>query len=241
MPELNNVLQSAIELADLGLAELDVHGNFVSTNPAFGAMLGMRGAGLAGQNWRVTVHPDDHARVQEAYRLAETQSHGYVEVRALREDSTIVHQALTVTAIRDQRGTLTGFHCLRHNITGYKQDQEVLMLAVESAPSGLLILNAAGRIRSVNHAVEKLFGYTREELAGRSVESLMPERFRERHVEHRHSFHANRSSRMGGRDLLGLRKDGVEIPLQVYLNRIDTGMGRVEPVHHHRYRRACQL
>ena len=102
-----------------------------------------------------------------------------------------------------------------------------MRLAVESAPNGLLVLDAQGRIRSVNRAVETLFGYGREELSGRAVEILLPERFRALHVVHREAFGANHSTRIGGRDLLGLRKDGIEIPLQVHLNRMQTDTGEL--------------
>ena len=61
---------------------------------------------------------------------------------------------------------------LQHDISGSKWDQQALMLAVESAPSGLLILDSAGKIQSANRAVENLFGYSRQELLGQPVELL---------------------------------------------------------------------
>ena len=89
-------------------------------------------------------------------------------------------------------------------------EQEALALAVELAPHGLLILNSRGTIQSINRAVEVLFGYTRSELIGCPVETLLPERFRESHIRHRAAFKRNESTkRPAGRDLCGLRKDGV--------------------------------
>ena len=152
----------------------------------------------------------------------------HIEFRALRGDSTIVYQALTVTGLRDEWGVFTGYHCLRHDISVYKRDQEVLTLAVESAPSGFLMLDADGKIRSVNRAVEDLFGFTREELVGRKVETILPEQFPAEPVLHRETFLVGGSVRAGGRDLLGLRKDGTEIPLQVYLNPIETDIGELK-------------
>ena len=228
MAEQSEIRQGATDLAHFGLATLDGRGQFVTANRTFLAMLGVNEGDLLGRHWRSTVHPDDHGRAQAAYDQAETSGRGYVELRALRHDSTIVYQALTVSAIRDEGGSLTGYHCLRHDITGYKRDQEMLGLAVESAPNGLLMLNDEGRIRSVNRAVENLFGYTRTELAGRTMETLLPERLRGRHLVHRETFIASHSLKaMVGRDLLGLRKDGVEIPVQVYLNRIETDTGEL--------------
>jgi signal transduction histidine kinase len=57
---------------------------------------------------------------------------------------------------------------------------------------------------------------------------LLPERYRQRHLEYRDTFNQDKNMKaMAGRDLWGLRKDGVEIPLQVYLNRIETGSGEL--------------
>jgi PAS domain S-box-containing protein len=228
MYESRDILQEAIELAHLGLAELNADEIFVSMTTAYCSMLDMQESELLGQHWHVSVHPDDRAVTQEAYRLARTTGRGYVEIRALRHDSTVVYQALTVTGLSDENGAFRGYHCLRHDISGYKRDQEALALAVESAPNGLLVLNTLGQIQSVNRAVETLFGYSRGELAGCEVEKLLPERFRVRHLAHRHGFSTSKDMKaMAGRDLCGLTKTGVEIPLQVYLNRIDTDTGEL--------------
>jgi PAS domain S-box-containing protein len=227
MKKPRDFLQSAIEQGHLGLAELDTEGRCVVVNQAFLAMLGRKEAEVVGQHWSVTIHPDDHARAAEAYRVAQTDGTAFVEVRAMRPDSVILYQALTVTGFHDEDGVFAGYHCLRHNITGHKRDQVALTLAVESAPNGLIMLNAEGKILSVNRAVENLFGYTRDELAGQVVEVLVPERLRTAHAELRYAFNQSTSTKEAGRDLCGLRKDGVEIPLQVYLNRIDTATGEM--------------
>ena len=228
MPRLKASLQDAIEVAHFGLAEVSLDGRYVSANAAFLSMLDLQEKELLGQHWSVTVHPDDQRRAQEAYDLAWAAGRGYVEIRGIRSDSSIVYQALTVTSINSDSGDLTGYCCLRHDISAYKRDQEVLRLAVESAPNGLLMLNSDGHIQSANRAVETLFGYTRDELAGRTIEMLLPERFRIRHLGHRDSFKKSKDTKaMAGRDLCGLRKDGVEIPLQVYLNRIETVTGEL--------------
>ncbi|HEU4437192.1 MAG TPA: diguanylate cyclase, partial [candidate division Zixibacteria bacterium] len=74
---------------------------------------------------------------------------------------------------------------------------------------------------------EKLFGYERDELIGKPIEILVPERFRESHPAHRDGFVADPQARaMGaGRDLFGRHKDGREIPLEIGLNPIETEEG----------------
>jgi PAS domain S-box-containing protein len=109
------------------------------------------------------------------------------------------------------------------DITERKQAEDRFRLAVESAPNAMVMVNRRGEIILVNSQTEQLFGYAREELIGRSIEALVPDRFRRRHPGYRADFYALPQTRaMGaGRDLYGLRKDGGEIPIEIGLNPIE--------------------
>jgi PAS domain S-box-containing protein len=76
----------------------------------------------------------------------------------------------------------------------------------------------------VNSQTEKYFGYRRDELLGKPIEMLIPERLRERHQEYIKDFQAEHRARaMGlGRNLFGLRKDGSEFPVEVGLSPVET-------------------
>jgi PAS domain S-box-containing protein len=102
-----------------------------------------------------------------------------------------------------------------------------LRAAVESAPSGLLMVDPEGKIVLVNREVERLFGYAREELLGKPVELLVPEAFRRHHLVDRAGFFAHPKVRaMGaGRDLFGRRKDGLEVPVEIGLTPVVTEEG----------------
>jgi PAS domain S-box-containing protein len=98
---------------------------------------------------------------------------------------------------------------------------------VESAPSGMVMIDRRGKIVLVNKETERLFGYSRLELLRQPIEKLVPERFRGGHPGFRADFFAHPQTRtMGaGRDLYGVRKDGVEIPVEIGLNPIETDEG----------------
>ena len=102
-----------------------------------------------------------------------------------------------------------------------------LRAAVESSPSGILMTDAEGRIVLVNREVERLFGYPREELLGKSVDVLVPSHAREPHAGLRRGFLADAKIRaMGhGRELYGLRKDGIEVPIEIGLTPVHTEEG----------------
>lgn len=105
---------------------------------------------------------------------------------------------------------------------------EQFRLIVEAAPNALVLVGADGRIGLVNAEAERLFGYAREELVGREIDRLVPERFRRQHAQHRAMFAASPQARpMGaGRDLFALRKDGDEVPVEIGLSPMATEAGR---------------
>jgi PAS domain S-box-containing protein len=98
---------------------------------------------------------------------------------------------------------------------------------LESSPDGVVIIDERGAIRLVNRQAELMFGYSREELIGRSVEVLVPGRVRGVHPEHRAGYFAHPTARPMGADLQlsGLRKDGTEFPVDISLSSIETDEG----------------
>jgi PAS domain S-box-containing protein len=100
---------------------------------------------------------------------------------------------------------------------------------LESVPDAMVIVDDRGRIVFVNRQTEQLFGYTRDELLGSALETLIPERFRQGHVAHRNGyFSAPRTRPMGvGFEVHARRKSGEEFPVEISLSPIETDGGRL--------------
>jgi PAS domain S-box-containing protein len=98
---------------------------------------------------------------------------------------------------------------------------------LELIPDAAVIADESGAISLVNRQTEKLFCYARLELLGERVESLIPERYREGHLNHRRAYAASPRLRpMGtGRELYGLRKDGSEFPVEISLGPLQSDRG----------------
>ena len=98
---------------------------------------------------------------------------------------------------------------------------------LESSPLGIVIVDHTGRIVRANGRLEQMFGYARGELPGVTLETLLPERIRAGHVQHRAGFFADPRVRpMGlGLDLMARRKDGREFPVEISLSFIEAEEG----------------
>jgi PAS domain S-box-containing protein len=131
-------------------------------------------------------------------------------------------------SVRDVLGSLAGLDELLVELESRPEQAEaenIFSLVVEAAPSAIVVADAAGHIRLVNAQTERLFGYPRSELLGKSIELLVPERFRRGHSGLRASFSGAPIARpMGvGRDLYARRKDGDEFPVEIGLNPVRLG------------------
>ena len=104
---------------------------------------------------------------------------------------------------------------------------EIFRAVVESAPTAMVMINRSGEVVLVNTQAERLFQYSRDELVGKPVDMLVPERFRSQHPAHRAAYFTAPTPRMMGmgRDLYGVRKDGSEVPVEIGLNPIETSAG----------------
>lgn len=99
------------------------------------------------------------------------------------------------------------------------ETEDQIRLVIEGSPEAIIEVDEQGMIERSNGRATELFGYTPEEFKGRSIETLVPERFRRGHAGQRAAYaeHPTRRRLGEGRDLVALRKDGTEFPAEIGL------------------------
>jgi len=234
MPEQTHTverrLRAAVESSPSGLLMTDAAGRIVLVNREIERLFGYPREELLGQSVEVIV-PERFRAVHPGFR---SSFQADPRVRAMgagrdlygrRKDGSEVPIEIGLTPVSTEEGLFVLASIV--DISARRRADARFRAAVESSPNGMAMIDARGQIVLVNRAVERMFGYRREELLGTSIDLLVPERFRGGHPTDRGGFFATlREQAMGeGRDLFGLRKDGTEIPIEIGLNPIETEEG----------------
>jgi PAS domain S-box-containing protein len=125
--------------------------------------------------------------------------------RELRESEVRRSRAATQRALKDSETRFLG--------------------ALDAAPTAMLVVDPTGQIVLANAQAATVFDHPREELVGRRIETLIPDRFADIHQRHRDDFAQDpRTRRMGiGLDLAGRRRDGSEFPAEIGLSTFHVG------------------
>ena len=178
-----------------------------------------------------TEFPQSREAVDESL-LAQDRWEG--ELWHTRRDGGRILVSSRQALVRSERGEPMAVIELNADITERKRAERALRVGerrlrglIESAPDAMVIVDEAGAIVLLNAPAEELFGYPRAELIGRSVEMLLPEERRQRHVRHRERFMAHPRARPMGAalELYARRKDGSELPVEVSLGPVQTEEG----------------
>lgn len=219
--------QALLDLIPAMVWYKDTHNRILRANRRAAASLNKTVAEIEGQS-TYDLYPDeaekyyqDDLEVISSGRpklgIVEPYQMGTGEKRWVQTDKVPYH---------DTDGTVLGVLVFAQDITeragteqALRESEERLRAVVESSPNGIVMIDAAGTIVLVNAALAMLFGYEEHELLGQSVDRLVPERFRDRHAEHRRAFleHPTRRRMGQNQDLKGLRKDGTEFPIEISL------------------------
>lgn len=142
--------------------------------------------------------------------------------KAIRETTNLINLgALLIPVMLAVGGIIVIF--LKRIVEANREADEAKTYAeslVQAAPEPWLIVDSNGRIRGTNSEALRLFGYSREEMEGISIEALMPARMRPGHAALRDGFFVSPTVRPLNRaqNLVAIAKDGREFPVEISLS-----------------------
>ncbi len=219
--QLDTILESSPAGISVTLAD---SGALAYANAHFAELLRLGEDRNLGQVLRdFWTDPEDRARIID--RIKQDGEVRDVEVERRRADGSSFWALMSgqVITYKGQDAILAW----TADITERKKAEQRFRALLESAPDAMVIVDRDGKIVLVNQQTERLFGYGTDELMGREVEILVPERLRARHPEHRRNFFDKAGVRpMGaGLELHGVAKGGREFPIEISLSPIETAEG----------------
>jgi len=203
---------------------LSLDGTITGWNPGAEKLYGFSAAEAVGRSIAIIVPEDRPDEIRELMvRLRRNESLGAFDTRRRRKDGSLVDVTVHVFPVTDQAGTLIGIGSITRDVTKLRLAEEMFRLAVEACPSGMLMTDRSGAILMLNTGIERLFGYSRDELIGQSVDILVPTKLRTQHEHWRAEYALRPKTRqMGaGSDLFGRRKDRTEFAVEVTLNPVN--------------------
>jgi PAS domain S-box-containing protein len=216
--------QPVLIVDDAGLvcvANRKAHGLF---GYAPGELLGVASESLVAEDLRRSV---TDLRTRISSKDGTIPAGTWMQRRYVRQDGSEFAAEMNFTALTLENTSfiVSSFHDLAESSAVVVEMQNF----IEAAPDAMVGVDERGIIRFVNRQTELMFGYSRMELIGQSLELLVPQRFRQTHAEHRDGyFREPRTRPMGaGMELFGLKRDGTEFSVDISLSAFSTTDGVV--------------
>ena len=221
--EQERLYLSALQSSYDAMYTYSLDGIVTSWNPGAERLYGYTAEEMIGQSVELIVPEEQRAERRDSIdRLCRGDNLPSLDTVLRTKSGRPIEVSIAPSLIRNYSGEPLGVLVIASDITEQRQAEKRFRLAVESSPTGMIMIRSNGIIVLINAEVERMFGYAKDELLGQSVDVLVPERHRNGHGEFRAEYTLEPESRaMGaGRDLFARRKDGSEFPVEIGLNPI---------------------
>ena len=222
-------LAAIVDSANEGIIGQDIDGVVTSWNRAAENIFQYTASEAMGQNLSRLIVPEPW-QDEESDMLARIIKGEAIPLKKStrqRKDGQLIDVAITASPILDSKHRVVGVAKTVNDISEQQSAEERFQLAVEAAPTAMLMIDQNQNIILASHKAQELFGYYGPELIGLSLETLIPQRYRANHMRNVDRYQGDRHARpMGlGMELFGLHKDGHEIPVEIGLNPVTTRQG----------------
>ncbi len=236
-----HVMRVAFDTAVDGMILIDAKGIVQHFNPASVKLFGYEAAEVIGQNVKMLM-PQHYAHEHDQY-LTNYQTTGEAkiigigrEVKGRRKDGSEFPMELSVGHMEtDGQSSYVGvirdvserkeIEKIRKKADEVQKDiSRYLTSVINTAVDGMILINAKGIVQHFNPASVKLFGYEVEEVIGQNVKMLMPQHYAHEHDQYLTNYQTTGEAKIIGigREVVGLRKDGSEFPMELSVGHMET-------------------
>jgi PAS domain S-box-containing protein len=216
-------------IRDYAIFSMDPQGRIVSWNAGAERIKGYTAAEIIGRNYSCFFPVDDieRGRPQEILQLTAANGQHVEQGMRTRKDGSQFRASLSVTALRDSAGNLRGYSEFSHDLSESAESALRYRGLLEAAPDAMVVVNTSGEIVLLNVQAESQFGFSRDELLGQQVKTIIPVGFAERLIADgtRSPAQALAQQIGTGIELSGRRKDGSEFPIEIMLSPLDSPDG----------------
>jgi protein-histidine pros-kinase len=228
------LLEALINASTDGLIAISLEGEVLSWNQGASVLWGYEREEAIGRSLETLVLAEAaRAPLSEAIRSVGKAGFGRLQIPSRASDGSPLDIEISMKLAGGAPASPRFIALTATNVTSIKRLREgrssdvKLRGLLEAAPDAMVLVDSSGTIALANHQMEKLFGYSREELVGQPIEILVPDRYRRAHPGHRGSyFHDPRTRPMGaGLDLFAMRRDRTEFPAEISLAPLRTDDG----------------
>lgn len=217
-----SIFENAVE----GIFQTSVEGRILAANPALARMLGY----TSPEELTAEVTDVRKLYVEPGRRLQlvrTIRTYGAItnfEALIRRKDGSNIWVLINARALHDSRRNVVGLEGMVRDITSRKRAERNFQMLIDSAPDAIVAVDSKFNILLINSQTERLFGYKREELLGKSYDILIPERFREKHGKYCADYFKEPTTKKMALHLgaVASRKDGSEFPVEINMGPIET-------------------
>ena len=224
-------LAAIVESSEDAIVSKTLDGTVTSWNAAAERLFGYSAAEIVGKSILSIIPPE---RVGEEPGFIEQIRQGrrieHFETMRVRKDGQKIHVSLSLSPIKNSAGNIIGVSKILRDITEriradekLRQSEALKAAMLESSLDGIITMNHEGKVIEANPTVEKIFGYSRDDMLGKEMAALIiPPSLRERHRQGLAHYLATGEGPVLGKriELVGMRRDGTELPVELAISPI---------------------
>ncbi|MGZ4816060.1 MAG: PAS domain S-box protein [Terriglobales bacterium] len=222
-------LAAIIDSSDDAIISKDLNGIIRTWNGAAERIFGYKPEEIIGRSVLTIIPPElQHEEPEILRKLRAGQQIDHYETKRVRKDGRILDISLTISPIKDPMGKVIGASKIARDVTEKKRIEEArfrLAAIVESSHDAIVAKDLNGIITSWNAAAERMFGYTADEIIGRSVLTIIPLELHSEEPNILANLRAGR--RIEHYDTDRVRKNGERIPVSLTISPIRDQEGKI--------------